>query len=233
VIYRRARDRDEVAIDPTERLDLPRPHGKRDRIPSAEEARALLDALPQDERALWATYLYAGLRRGEARALRCSDLALRAQQITVTREWNDVEGELQDGKTDAAARVVPIIGELLAELRDHQMRSGRRGSDLVFGRAPDQPFQPTTARRRAREAWQAAKLEPITPHECRHHFASLLIAAGVDARAVMEYMGHSSITETYNRYGHLFHNAREEAIKRVDAHLAAAQEAPEARLRGV
>ena len=40
-------------------------------------------------------------------------------------------------------------------------------------------------------------------HECRHTFASLMIAAGVNAKALSTYMGHSSITITLDRYGHL------------------------------
>jgi hypothetical protein len=30
---------------------------------------------------------------------------------------------------------------------------------------------------RARRAWKVAELEPVTLHECRHTFASLMIAA--------------------------------------------------------
>jgi integrase len=39
--------------------------------------------------------------------------------------------------------------------------------------------------------------------ECRHTFASLMIAAGVNAKALATYMGHSSITITLDRHGHL------------------------------
>ena len=45
-IYRRAMQRDEVAINPTSNLDLPASRKKRDRIASPAEARALLEALP-------------------------------------------------------------------------------------------------------------------------------------------------------------------------------------------
>jgi integrase len=36
---------------------------------------------------------------------------------------------------------------------------------------------------------------PITLHEARHTYASLLIAAGVGSKAVSTYMGHASITQ--------------------------------------
>ncbi len=52
-------------------------------------------------------------------------------------------------------------------------------------------------------AWEAAQLEPITFHEARHTFASLMIAAGVNAKALSTYMGHAKISITLDRYGHL------------------------------
>jgi integrase len=51
-------------------------------------------------------------------------------------------------------------------------------------------------RDRAIAAWTKAKLAPITLHECRHTFASFMIAATVNAKALSVCMGHSSITIT-------------------------------------
>jgi len=65
VIYARALDRGKIALNPTTGVKLPRAKGKRNRIASPEEAACLLAALPEDDRTLWATAMYAGLRRGE------------------------------------------------------------------------------------------------------------------------------------------------------------------------
>jgi hypothetical protein len=67
-------------------------------------------------------------------------------------------------------------------------------------------------------------LEPVTLHECRHTFATLMIAAGVNAKALQTFMGHSSITVTLDRYGHLFPGSEEEAANLLDAYLADAHE---------
>ena len=56
---------------------------------------------------------------------------------------------------------------------------------------------------RAEETGSARKAEPIGLHECRHTFAALMVAAGVNAKALATYMGHASITITLDRYGHL------------------------------
>ena len=64
-IFRRARARAEVAQNPTLGLTLPAVRGRRERVARPDEAIALLSALRPDDRAIYATALYAGLRRGE------------------------------------------------------------------------------------------------------------------------------------------------------------------------
>jgi integrase len=53
----------------------------------------------------------------------------------------------------------------------------------------------------------------------RHTFASLMIAAGVNAKALATYMGHASVTITYDRYGHLMPGNEDEAAGLLDAYL--------------
>jgi integrase len=91
---------------------------------------------------------------------------------------------------------------------------------LIFGRTEVDAFVPSTVRSRALRAWEAAGLAPIGLHECRHTFASLLIAAGVNAKAVSVAMGHATITMTYDTYGHLFSGAVDEVAAQTNAYLA-------------
>ncbi len=58
------------------------------------------------------------------------------------------------------------------------------------------PFDPSKLTKRADRAWEAAGLERITLHECRHTFASLMIAAGVNAKALQSFMGHANISRS-------------------------------------
>lgn len=77
----------------------------------------------------------------------------------------------------------------------------------------------TNAPRRAQRIWEKAKLARITLHEARHTYASLMIAAGVNAKSLQTYMGHSSVTVTYDRYGHLMPGNEDEAAALLDAYL--------------
>jgi integrase len=62
-------------------------------------------------------------------------------------------------------------------------------------------------------------LERVTLHRCRHLYASMSIAAGVNVKALSTYMGHASITITLDRYGHLLPGNESEAASLLDAYL--------------
>ena len=62
VIYRQAMLYGDVAVNPTISVQLPAVRGKRDRVASPEEAARLLELVPDRDRAIWATALYAAAR---------------------------------------------------------------------------------------------------------------------------------------------------------------------------
>jgi integrase len=247
VIFRRALRRDEIAVDPTVELELPAVRGRRERIAGRAEAAALIDALPEAERALWATALYAGLRRGELRGLRWSDVDLASEPavVHVRRTWDDAEGEV-DVKTEAGFRTVPLTGRLRALVVEHGLTTRRGGDDLVFGRTASDPFTPTTVRTRALTAWgwkripnpepegsrmvwvkaRGDALDPLTPHEARHCAASYLIEAGLNDLELTATIGHSDSRTTKRIYGHLFPDSGATIAAKLDAYLEGDPAAP-------
>jgi integrase len=220
----RAVKRDVLAFSPCQHLELPRGTGTRERVATPTDAAALIAALPVPDRALWATAFYAGLRVGELRALRCSEVELRGGVLRIVRSWDDVEGEQDGGKSKAAKRTVMLIEELRPILAEHLLVTGKRGDDLVFGRTADEAEDRTTIRRRARAAWTRAGLRAITPHECRHTFGSMLAAAGVDVSERQRQMGHGS-SAMMDRYTHGIDGSVAEAGERLQAWLDGRREA--------
>ena len=97
---------------------------------------------------------------------------------------------------------------------------GHASVELCFGLAPNRPFRVDRLQQRADDAWEAAELERLTLHDCRHTFASFAIAAGVNAKALSTYMGHSSVSITLDRYGHLMPGNEAEAAGLLDAYLS-------------
>jgi integrase len=108
VIYRRALEDGDVAENPTTNLRLPAVEGKRDRIVSPEVAKKLLAGLAEKDRPLWATALYAGLRRGEIMGLRIEDVDLAKGVIRVERSYDPKAYEFTEPKSKAGKRSVPI-----------------------------------------------------------------------------------------------------------------------------
>lgn len=230
-ICRRAIRNDELMVNPTANLELPAANGTRDRVASDDQREVLLDSLPEEEQALWATAFYAGLRRGELRGLRDEDVDLDSNVIHVRHGWDDVEGEI-DPKSKKGARDVPVAAVLRRYLLEQRARTGRRGSDLFFGRTAAVPFTPSTVRKHALGAWAAAavcaffrreplgaELEPIGLHECRHTYVSWMHEVGFSLERIGDYVGHSSAYMT-DRYRHLRDGHQKEAVDIIDAYLA-------------
>ena len=218
VVYRRALEDEKVIRNPTSHLRLPQNTAKARRVVDLELAEQLLDALPDGQRALWVVALYGGLRVGELRALRWDHVDFDAGVIRVGHGWDDAEGA-QDTKTAAGVRAVPIAGRVRSELVRHKLATGRSDADLVFGRTAQDAFVRSTIRAHANRAWEAAGLEPLTPHEARHTAASYFAKAGVSVTEAQEALGHADSRTTADIYQHALPGWQQQATAKLDAFI--------------
>jgi integrase len=223
VVYRRALALGETDVSPVVGVQLPAVRGRRERFATPDEAARLIAAVPERDRALWATAFYAGLRRGELQALTWDDVDLAGGGIRVRGSFDRYARADVPTKTSAGERVVPMPAILREHLVRH--RAASSGHERVFATAGGRAFDAGEVYRRSRRAWAAAGLEPITLHEARHTFASLMAAAGVPVADLSDFMGHTSINITMKRYRHLYPDARRAAASAMDAYLARADTA--------
>lgn len=220
-IYRRARSREGLPVNPTHDLELPAPRPKEVEIVAPEMAARLLGAVPGEDRALWATALYAGLRYGELRALRWGAVDLAGGTIRVRESWDPKEGSIAP-KTRTSRRTTPVPALLRDYLMDHRLAADDASeAALVFGVTGEKPFQAAVVYRRADRAWGREGLGRLRLHQARHTYASFMIAAGVNAKALSAFMGHSSIKVTFDLYGHLMPGTEAEAAALLDTYLGA------------
>jgi integrase len=157
----------------------------------------------------------AGLRRGELIGLRWEDVNLADSVIHVRRGWDAVEGEIAP-KSKQGRRTVPVPDVLYDLLAEH--KTAGTGDGKVFGSHRQVRYQAERAGKR----WTDRGLPRLTLHEARHTYASLMIAAGVNAKALSTYMGHANIAITFDLYGHLMPGNEAEAAGMLDAYLTLA-----------
>jgi integrase len=203
-----------IAVNPCDGLELPSGGVPRDNITPPSEAISLLAALEPVDRAIYATAFFAGLRRGELMGLRWGDVDLENNEIRVRQCWDPSVREFVAPKSKKGVRDlgIPEILEpyLIAAFREH------RPGKLAFANAKGRPFVANGLAKRARAAWghQGTGL-----HEARHTYASLMIAAGVNIKTISEWMGHSSVTITLDRYGHLLPGSAAAALGLLNDYL--------------
>lgn len=168
---------------------------------SVEDARATVEGLgglatapwiARRDVALFALLYGAGLRIGEALALDLGELPQSGADAVLR-----ITGK--GGKT----RMLPLLPLVRAAIDDYlAARPGgasEPGSPLFVG-ARGGRLNAGVVQRQMR-LWRAVAglPETATPHSLRHSFATHLLAAGGDLRAIQELLGHASLstTQTY------------------------------------
>lgn len=210
-----------LAINPAERVPLPRIERREMRFLDPNEIRRVVAATPDRYRAMVPFDAYCGLRLGELGGLRRGRLDLTRRQVTVAEVAVEVRGHLTFGppKTRAGARAVPVAGFLADALADHLQRYVPDDpSAFVFAGADGGALRANAWRRRVWvPATQAAGVDPLRPHDLRHTAVSLWIAAGASPKQIAVWAGHTSVSVVLDRYGHLFPGNADPVLDRLEA----------------
>ncbi|MER7539570.1 site-specific integrase [Streptomyces sp. NPDC097704] len=178
---------------------------------------------------LYAAFVLAiamGLRRGEIVGLRWQDVDLENRVLLVRQQVQRRRGVLYNDETKGRrSRVIPLPAMCLAPLRWHRMRQKATyeaaGTEwttagYVFATRSGRPVEPRNVHRSFVRVSEDAGLRPIRLHDARHGCATLLTAAGVAPRVVMEILGHSQISLTMDVYTHVVQDTQREAISHMD-----------------
>lgn len=228
-----------AALSDAERFDLvhrnvakavrPPRLGRQERpVLSPQQAHRILTVASTDRlEGVIVVALGTGLRRGEVLGLRWSDVDVQSRLLWVRQTVQRSEGKLRfaEPKTHRSRRPLPmprLVAAALDRQRSRQTadRAVARGDwqehGLVFTSAIGTPLEPRNVNRRFEFLREKADLPWLRFHDLRHACATFLLTAGVDARIVMDILGHSTIRLTMDTYGHALPEDLRDAAGAID-----------------
>jgi integrase len=177
-----------------------------------------------------------GLRQGESFALSPDDIDPTGEWITIQRQVRQTQGKLHFALPKYAKdRDIPLPKSVREALAEYETQFPPKAVTLPWN-APD--GRPVTARlyvtSREGKALNRNYINPSvwTPalmaagikttrenmsHTLRHYYASVLLDAGENIRALSEYLGHSDPGFTLRVYTHLMPKSSERTRAAIDA----------------
>lgn len=194
-----------LTVSPGERVKSPKTTTRRRKQLTLEQAWIVLKAAGDDAR--WWLALYYGLRQGEALGLHWRDVDFEHRTIAVVQTLQYAEDGTPffgDPKSENSQRVMPLLPVVEARLKVHYLAQGRPDVDsLVFPRSDGGPVKRYADYKAWHRLLDAAAVPPWAPiprvslHSARGTAASVLEAAGVSDRLVMQILGHSQVQMTH------------------------------------
>jgi integrase len=215
----------------SENVTLPRIGEAETQVLTSEECERLI-AAARDHR-LWFFIVLAiatGARRGELLALRWSDVDLEAGTIFIHRSVGRtyfIKGYIENEQKTRAGRRKPHLPQFVLDLIDEQkkridemrVKAGSKWEehDLVFPNRHGRYYHQSAINEEFSSLLEKAGLPHVRIHDLRHSAATLLLASGVNVKVVQELLGHSNISTTLGKYGHVMPSMQKEVTRTMDS----------------
>jgi integrase len=177
-------------------------------FPTVEEVQRVL-AASSKWRPLLVVAVFTGLRASELRGLRWEDIDLKKGELHV-HQRADAYREIGQPKSVAGQRTIPVGPMVVNTLKAWKLQCPKGEAGLVFPDRHGHVQHHKQIERAIAPVFAAAGVKPYGLHALRHFYASWCINRRADGglelpgKLVQARLGHSSITITMDRYGHLF-----------------------------
>lgn len=206
-LFSDALDNDLLARNPAAKLRIPQVIEKpRESFTGDETQKIVTFAMDYPHRRIAVAVLvllFTGIRRGELLGLKWEDIT--DSTLTVRRgvfqEGGKAMVEDYKAKTSSSLRTLPLMPEV-----SHLVHSLPHCGEFVFGTGTGTIWHPRNFSRDYGRFFTALRdvypeVRVLSPHACRHSFATLTLASGADVRIVQQLLGHADINTTA-RYTH-------------------------------
>jgi integrase/recombinase XerC len=185
-----------IEVNPAENVGSPKLDRPLPRFLRASDVDILCGLPPDDDpvgirdRALIELLYGCGLRVAELCGLDLGDVDLNSQTVRVTGK-GDKERQVPMGDMATLA-----IDHYVNEARRHLVKPAPHAPVALFLNKRGGRLSPRSIRAMLTKYTQAEGMAPIAPHALRHSFATHLLDAGADLRAVQELLGHENLATT-------------------------------------
>lgn len=124
-------------------------------------------------------------------------------------------------KTERGKRVVPLMPEVVQELRQHKARQNEeklffgqayQDNNLVFCTEHGKPIEPRNFFRLHSQILEKASLPYVRFHDLRHTFATIILQEGENPDYLRVLLGHSKTSTTLDLYCHSTMDGKKKAI---------------------
>ncbi len=196
-------------------------------IPTKGDIRTMLEKVSDRWRPLIVTAIFTGMRSSELRGLTWADVDFDKRQIRV-RQRADKYSVLGSPKSKTGRREIPMTPMVVNTLREWKLACPKGEANLVFptGRGNVESNANIYNRgmvpleRKCGFIGTGTTKPKYGLHALRHFYASWIIEQGFSPKKCQTLLGHSSIQMTFDTYGHLFPDPKEDLAKLEAAELA-------------
>ena len=208
------------------------------KVLSAEEVKKILVNAKEDKLyPIIALEIYTGLRKGEIMALKWENISFDQEELhvegnlcRVVKEINEdgskcYEYKIMEPKTAKSKRVVPLLPGAIEALKMQQAMQAQdkemyseiyNDQGLVFARCDGTFLSQRAFMDKYHAFLKRYGASDVRFHDLRHTFATLLLEAGEEPKAIQELLGHSTYSTTMDIYAHVTKKGKVNAIKRLD-----------------
>jgi len=232
-----------ITRNPADALSLPKLNRKRKvGAYTKDEQIALLNSLENHRLyALFVVALGTGARIGEILAMSWKNIDFEANEIDITStvsrtkdrsETGEIIGssrKVDDTKTDAGKRTVPLTQEVKATLIAHRAQQDEErakahsawiDNDLVFCNQLGGHMEYRNVTRLYENRRNAASIPTLNFHCLRHTFATNAITANMDYYYLSRIMGHTNISITLGTYAEYMPDKSRSEMKKMEGVLS-------------
>lgn len=163
---------------------------------------------------------YAGLRIGEACALKWSDIDFENKLINITHtlqrvyvDKDNTKVVITNPKTKQSVRKIPIARVLFEKLKEVKKQYG--DNDYILTGRQNRFVEPIGYRYTYKKVLRECRIPYKNYHCLRHTFATRCIRVGMDVKSLSEILGHSNISVTLSIYVHSSYEIKKKFIDRL------------------